>query len=121
MLIADVVLRDGLQDEPIIVAAEDRVRLGRLLLGAGLGSLEVGAFMSTRMVPQMAGTDAVLDILARDATAALHTLVRFFHREGVHTGIEPVKQRPATCSPRWSVIGCAPRCPICRSPRWASA
>jgi hydroxymethylglutaryl-CoA lyase len=75
VLITDVVLRDGLQNESVIVAAEDRVRLGRLLLDAGLGSLEVGAFVSTRKVPQMTATDAVLQVLARDATAALHTLV----------------------------------------------
>jgi hydroxymethylglutaryl-CoA lyase len=93
VLITDVVLRDGLQDEPIIVAAEDRVRLGRLLLAAGLGSLEVGAFVSTRKVPQMTGTDAVLQVLARDATAALHTLVftEFGAQQAVEAGARSVR------------------------------
>jgi hydroxymethylglutaryl-CoA lyase len=93
VLITDVVLRDGLQDEPIIVAVEDRVRLARLLLDAGLGSLEVGAFVSTRRVPQMCGSDAVLEILSGDATAALHTLVftEFGAQQAVHAGARSVR------------------------------
>jgi hydroxymethylglutaryl-CoA lyase len=75
VLITDVVLRDGLQDEPISVAPVDRVRLARRLLDAGLVSLEVGAFASLRRVPQMAGSDAVLRTLVAESAAALHTLV----------------------------------------------
>jgi hydroxymethylglutaryl-CoA lyase len=93
VLITDVVLRDGLQDEPICVPAEDRIRLARLLLDAGLGSLEIGSFVSTRRVPQMAGTDSVLHVLGRETDAALHTLVftEFGAQQAVRAGARSVR------------------------------
>jgi hydroxymethylglutaryl-CoA lyase len=86
VLITDVVLRDGLQDEPISVAPADRVRLARRLLDAGLVSLEVGAFASLRRVPQMAGSDAVLRTLVVESTATLQTLV--FTEFGAQQAVE---------------------------------
>jgi hydroxymethylglutaryl-CoA lyase len=93
VLITDVVLREGLQDEPISVAPVDRVRLARRLLDAGLVSLEVGAFASLRRVPQMAGSDAVLRTLVGESTAALHTLVftEFGAQQAVEAGARSVR------------------------------
>jgi hydroxymethylglutaryl-CoA lyase len=55
--VTEVVLRDGLQDEPAVVATADKLRLLRGLVGAGLVSVELGAFVRGDRVPQMADTD----------------------------------------------------------------
>ena len=56
----DVGPRDGLQNQPRILAAGERVRLVRALLSAGVRHVEVGAFVSPKAVPAMAGADEVL-------------------------------------------------------------
>jgi hydroxymethylglutaryl-CoA lyase len=87
VLITDVVLRDGLQDEPVLVSPESRALLGRRLLDAGLRALEVGAFVNPMKVPQMSGTPTVLTrMLAHSATADLHTLV--FTERGARQAVE---------------------------------
>jgi hydroxymethylglutaryl-CoA lyase len=53
--------RDGLQAEPKVLSPDARARLITLLDKAGLGRIEAGAFVSERLVPQMAGTDRVLE------------------------------------------------------------
>jgi hydroxymethylglutaryl-CoA lyase len=75
VLITEVVLRDGLQDEKITVPTDEKVRLALGLVAAGLTSLEVGSFVHPAKVPQMADTDAVLARLLPDTPAVLHTLV----------------------------------------------
>ncbi|MGW5721050.1 hydroxymethylglutaryl-CoA lyase [Amycolatopsis sp. NPDC003865] len=85
VLLTEVVLRDGLQDEPITVPTHEKVRLARGLVDAGVRSLEVGSFVSARRVPQMAGTGEVLRTLL-DLPAALHTLV--FTERGARQAIE---------------------------------
>jgi hydroxymethylglutaryl-CoA lyase len=57
--IVEVGPRDGLQNEKSIVSIEDRIRFIDLLTDAGLKTIEVGAFVSLKWVPQMAGTDKV--------------------------------------------------------------
>jgi len=52
--------RDGLQNEATALGVEERVAFCDQLLDAGLSVLEVGAFVSPRWVPQMAGSDEVL-------------------------------------------------------------
>lgn len=47
--------RDGLQALPHTVPIEDRLRLIRLLQAAGVRSIEAGAFVNPKRVPQMAG------------------------------------------------------------------
>lgn len=54
--IVEVGPRDGLQNEAVPVPVEVRVELIRALAGAGLRRIEVGSFVSSRRVPQMAGT-----------------------------------------------------------------
>jgi hydroxymethylglutaryl-CoA lyase len=85
VLITDVVLRDGLQDEAITVPTEQKLRLANRLIDAGLNSLEIGAFVNPAKVPQMADTD---DLVARLAGthATLHTLV--FNERGARRAVE---------------------------------
>jgi hydroxymethylglutaryl-CoA lyase len=85
VLLTEVVLRDGLQDEAVTVPTHEKVRLARGLIDAGVRSLEVGSFVSARRVPQMADTGEVLKALL-DAPAALHTLV--FTERGARQAID---------------------------------
>jgi len=52
--------RDGLQNEPQTVPAAAKIRLIEDLADAGLTSIEAGAFVSPKWVPQMADSAAVL-------------------------------------------------------------
>ena len=52
--ITDVVLRDGLQDEPRIVRTTDKVAIARALTEAGISTIEAVSFVSPKRVPQMA-------------------------------------------------------------------
>ncbi len=61
--INDVGPRDGLQNQPVSLSVEQRVELIGALLGAGVGHIEVGSFVSPKAVPAMAGTDHVLAAL----------------------------------------------------------
>ena len=52
--------RDGLQMARGMMAADDKLRWIRQLAAAGLREIEVGSFVSPRLVPQMADTGQVL-------------------------------------------------------------
>jgi hydroxymethylglutaryl-CoA lyase len=63
--VVEVGPRDGLQNEAAALTVEDRVAFCERLLEAGLSVIEVGAFVSARWVPQMAGSDEVFRRLRR--------------------------------------------------------
>jgi hydroxymethylglutaryl-CoA lyase len=52
--------RDGLQNEKTPVGVADRITFIEALVGAGLHTVEVGAFVSPKAIPQMVGSDEVL-------------------------------------------------------------
>jgi hydroxymethylglutaryl-CoA lyase len=52
--------RDGLQNEKSIVSVTDRIAFIEALLDAGLHTIEVGAFVSPKAIPQMVNSDQVL-------------------------------------------------------------
>src|SRR6478752_1498316 len=52
--------RDGLQNEKTPVSVANRIAFVEKLLGAGLRTIEVGAFVSPKAIPQMVGSDKVL-------------------------------------------------------------
>jgi isopropylmalate/homocitrate/citramalate synthase len=58
--VVEVGPRDGLQNEAVALGVEERVSFCERLLDAGLPVVEVGAFVSPKWVPQMAGSDEVL-------------------------------------------------------------
>jgi len=78
--VVEVGPRDGLQNEAAFLTVEDRVGLCDRLVAAGLPVVEVGAFVSPRWVPQMAGSDEVLRRVAKRAGVRLPVLVP--NREG---------------------------------------
>lgn len=61
--LVEVGARDGLQNEQRTLAPAIRAQLLTRLADAGLQTLEAGAFVSPRWVPQMAGTDEVFKAL----------------------------------------------------------
>jgi hydroxymethylglutaryl-CoA lyase len=73
--VVEVGPRDGLQNEATTVSVEDRVAFCDLLLDAGLRTVEVGAFVSPKWVPQMAGSAEVLRRVRRAPGARLPVLV----------------------------------------------
>ena len=58
--IVEVGPRDGLQNEKTPVGAEARIALIKALVAAGLHTIEVGAFVSPKAIPQMVNSDQVL-------------------------------------------------------------
>ena len=73
--VVEVGPRDGLQNEAAAVTVDDRVAFSQALLDAGLRVVEVGAFVSPKWVPQMAGSDEVHRRLRRPAGARTPVLV----------------------------------------------
>lgn len=91
--ITDVVLRDGLQDEPVLVSTADRCRLVDTLADAGLRELEVASFVSARRVPQMGGAEELLAALPRHTGVRLTGLAlnRNGARRAVGTGLDELR------------------------------
>jgi hydroxymethylglutaryl-CoA lyase len=73
--IVEVGPRDGLQNEKAQVSVEARVAFIEALLAAGLHTLEVGAFVSPKAVPQMVGSDEVLRRVSHHPDGEFHVLV----------------------------------------------
>ncbi|TCU75077.1 hydroxymethylglutaryl-CoA lyase [Bradyrhizobium sp. R2.2-H] len=67
--------RDGLQNEKTPVGVEARIAFVEALVAAGLHTVEVGAFVSPRAIPQMASSDAVLRGVSHIKGAEFHVLV----------------------------------------------
>ena len=67
--------RDGLQNEKTPVSVEARIAFVEALVAAGLRTVEVGAFVSPKAIPQMASSDAVLRGVRHIDGAEFHVLV----------------------------------------------
>jgi hydroxymethylglutaryl-CoA lyase/(R)-citramalyl-CoA lyase len=61
----DVGPRDGLQNEPDVLAPDARAELVARLVRAGLSAVEVASFVDPRRVPQMAGAEEVVAAVDR--------------------------------------------------------
>ena len=66
--------RDGLQNEKTPVSVADRIAFIERLIAAGLNTIEVGAFVSPKAIPQMVGSDEVLRSV-RHLPGEFHVLV----------------------------------------------
>jgi hydroxymethylglutaryl-CoA lyase len=73
--IVEVGPRDGLQNEKTPVSVEARIGLIEALLSAGLHTVEVGAFVSPKAIPQMVNSDAVLRGVSHHRDGEFHVLV----------------------------------------------
>jgi hydroxymethylglutaryl-CoA lyase len=73
--IVEVGPRDGLQNEKTPVGVADRIAFIEALVGAGLHTVEVGAFVSPKAIPQMVDSDSVLRGISHLADSEFHVLV----------------------------------------------
>jgi hydroxymethylglutaryl-CoA lyase len=67
--------RDGLQNEKQIIDIATKVELVKRLTAAGLTDIEIGAFVSPKWVPQMAGSAEVLQAVLPETSARYWVLV----------------------------------------------
>lgn len=75
VLLQEVGMRDGLQNEACILPAETRASLIDRLSASGMPRIQIGSFVSTRRVPQMAGTDLVWAAMQRNPATRYSVLV----------------------------------------------
>jgi hydroxymethylglutaryl-CoA lyase len=73
--IVEVGPRDGLQNETTPVSVADRIAFVEALVAAGLNTVEVGAFVSPKAIPQMVDSDQVLRGVSHIGNAEFHVLV----------------------------------------------
>ena len=73
--IVEVGPRDGLQNEKTPVSVAARIAFIEALVGAGLRTVEVGAFVSPRAIPQMVDSDQVLKGVDHHPDSEFHVLV----------------------------------------------
>jgi hydroxymethylglutaryl-CoA lyase len=73
--IVEVGPRDGLQNEKTPVSVADRIAFIGALVGAGLHTVEVGAFVSPKAIPQMVNSDSVLQGVSHHKDCEFHVLV----------------------------------------------
>jgi hydroxymethylglutaryl-CoA lyase len=73
--IVEVGPRDGLQNEKTPVNVAARIAFIEALVGAGLHTVEVGAFVSPRAIPQMVDSDQVLKGVDHHPDSEFHVLV----------------------------------------------
>jgi hydroxymethylglutaryl-CoA lyase len=72
--INDVGPRDGLQNQPKLLTKEQRLSLIIALMDAKVPEIEVGAFVSPKAVPAMAGTAELFAVL-KNSTSLLSALI----------------------------------------------
>lgn len=90
VIINEVGLRDGLQNQPKIVSTNDKLALLGLLEQAGLKHIEVASFVHPKAVPQMADAEAVvagLDFGKNQVYSGLVPNLRGYER-GAATGLQ---------------------------------
>lgn len=88
LLVTDVFLRDGLQDEPAVVTIEDRIEIAYQLEAAGIQRMEVGSFVNPKRVPQMAGAEEIVARLLGDPAFQPTITSLALNSKGVDRAIE---------------------------------
>lgn len=96
--IVEVGARDGLQNEPEIVATADKISLIERLAEAGARRIEAASFVNPKRVPQMADAEAVLEGLTTRPDVTLVGLV--LNAKGAH-------RAAATRAQEFGAVACA--------------
>jgi len=73
--IREVGPRDGFQNEPEVIATDDKVRLIELLGNTGLRRIEVTSFVRPDVIPQLADAERVLDAVRLPESVAVSVLI----------------------------------------------
>jgi hydroxymethylglutaryl-CoA lyase len=85
VVLQEVGPRDGLQNEPVVLAPALRARIIEALAEAGLRRIQIGSFVNPTLVPQMAGTDQVWRLLRKRPDTRYSALV--LSQRGLHQAI----------------------------------
>jgi hydroxymethylglutaryl-CoA lyase len=85
--IQEVSMRDGLQNEPVILTPIQRIYLIEALISAGVRRIQIGSFVNQRVVPQMAGTEIVWQGL-RKFSEQVAMSVLILNERGLEKAIE---------------------------------
>lgn len=83
--LVEVSPRDGLQNEPGVVATATKAELIARLVAAGIRRIEVASFVNPKKVPQMADAEQLLALLPRDPDVCLTGLV--MNRKGLDRAV----------------------------------
>ena len=75
IIVCEVGPRDGLQNEKVLLAVDQKVELIERAVRAGAKIVEIGSFVHPKAVPQMADTDEVAKRIKRDADVEYRALV----------------------------------------------
>jgi hydroxymethylglutaryl-CoA lyase len=67
--------RDGFQNEPEVLATEEKVRLIELLAGSGLERIEVTSFVRPDVIPQLADAEQVLERIELPPRVSVSVLI----------------------------------------------
>ncbi|MGH3995518.1 MAG: hydroxymethylglutaryl-CoA lyase, partial [Pseudonocardiaceae bacterium] len=73
--IREVGPRDGFQNEPEVIATDDKVRLIGMLAGSGVRRLEVTSFVRPDVIPQLADAEDVLRRIERPEDVSYSVLI----------------------------------------------
>ena len=84
-VITDVTLRDGLQNESVMLTTSTKLALLDEIVAAGLKSLEVGSFVRPDLVPQMADTEGIFSGFLPSPDVKMIALVPNVH--GAHRAL----------------------------------
>lgn len=88
VFINDVGPRDGLQNQAKILSPKQRIKLINGLTNAGLDGVEVGAFVSPKAVPAMAGTDEIYASLNEQQYNSCHYSVLIPNMRGFELALK---------------------------------
>lgn len=86
IIIHEVGLRDGLQAEKRTVPTEKKLEWIRALDAAGVDIIQIGSFVHKEKVPQVADTDEIFGILAKDHHKAVFSGLAL-NEKGVERGL----------------------------------
>lgn len=73
--LCEVGLRDGLQNEKMLIPTAEKLNMLRGLIDAGFPVIEVGSFMHPKAVPQMADTDELFREIGDVSNVELRALI----------------------------------------------
>ncbi|GAA1853053.1 hydroxymethylglutaryl-CoA lyase [Brevibacterium marinum] len=83
--ITDVVLRDGLQDEPRVTSVKDRLLIAASLADAGIVDIEIASFVNPKRVPQMSGAEDLAGMVSERPDITWRALA--LNRRGVDRAV----------------------------------
>lgn len=75
IVLCEVGLRDGLQNEKTPIQTADKLELAKAVVASGIRVIELGSFVSPKAVPQTADTDALYEALGEIPGVEMRALI----------------------------------------------